>query len=76
MAGTDNKINYFIAPIDTFDDGTGGTSGTGGGGYYGGGSTYTPPVEPSMATIVQGLKIGEVRKPWLGNIFWNNMGNR
>lgn len=69
LAGTDNKINYFIAPIDTFDDGSGGSGGTGGGGYYGGGSTYTPPVEPSIATIVQGLKIGEVRKPWLGNIF-------
>lgn len=43
----------------------------GGGGYSGGGGGggYTPPVEPSMATIVQNLPIGTLRKPFLGNIF-------
>jgi hypothetical protein len=75
LANTNNKINYYISPIETFDDGTGGGYGGGiwgsyGGSYSGsGGSTYTPPAEPSIATIVQGLPIGEVRKSWLGNIF-------
>lgn len=84
LANTNNKINYYISPIYTIDDGSGNFPGEGypgngypgtmypgsGGGYGGGGGgTYTPPVEPSMASIVQNLPVGEVRKPWLGNIF-------
>ncbi|MGU3376604.1 hypothetical protein [Chryseobacterium sp. M5A1_1a] len=58
-----SNIEYFVAKIqlmayDGGDDYNGG-----------GGSTYTPPAEPSIATIVQNLPIGTVRKPWLGNLF-------
>jgi len=49
--------NFMIAP----DEGGGG-----GGGSYN--PPYNPPAE-DMATIVNNLKIGEVRKPWLGSIF-------
>ncbi|AZA83752.1 hypothetical protein C1637_14070 [Chryseobacterium lactis] len=43
---------------------------TGGNGGFRNPPTTTPqPQEPSIATIVQNLPIGEVRKPWLGNVF-------
>lgn len=63
-----NNIDYFASKILlTYDYGDGGIGG--GGGSGGGGGPYTPHAEPSIATIVQGLPIGEVRKPWLGNLF-------
>jgi hypothetical protein len=68
----DQNIDYYnnrIAPITTLEDGDGG-GGYGGGGYGGGGNgSGNPPVEPSLANIIQGLKVGDVRKPPLGNIF-------
>lgn len=57
----DNNISYFMAPqnILPFDGEAGG-----------GGTIYTPPpTEPTIDQIVNNLKIGQVRKPWLGNIF-------
>lgn len=66
LENTENKINYFISTLENPDNG-GETGGGGyGGGGYSGGSTYT---EPSIADIVNGLKIGEVRQPKLGNLF-------
>ncbi|WP_106917241.1 hypothetical protein [Chryseobacterium aurantiacum] len=55
-----SNIEYFVAKIQPlkYDDGGGS-----------GGSTSTPTAEPSIATIVQNLPIGAVRKPWLGNLF-------
>lgn len=47
---------------------TGGTR-TGGGGFRNPPTTTPQPQEPSIASIVQNLPIGEVRKPWLGNVF-------
>lgn len=81
LPNTNSLINYYIAPMDDgLNDGGGYGGGTGGGGYGGGyggggsgggsgGGTYVPPADPSMASIIQGLPIGEVRKPWLGNMF-------
>lgn len=63
------NVQYFnsiemIAPIDDYGDGgySGGTSG----GSSSGTSTY---VEPSIFQIVENLKVGETRTPFLGNIF-------
>lgn len=58
-----NDIDYFINKILPIDDG--------GGGSYGGPNDggYNPPVEPSLATIVQNLPIGTIRKPFFGNLF-------
>lgn len=73
VENSNNKINHYISPVYTIDDGSNPGDGYPGGGYggggYSGGGTYTPPVEPSFASIVEGLKVGDVRKPWLGNLF-------
>nr|WP_315028437.1 hypothetical protein [uncultured Chryseobacterium sp.] len=58
-------------------DGTSGGNGSGNNGGTRSGSDggfrnpnpQPQPQEPSIATIVQNLPIGEVRKPWLGNVF-------
>jgi hypothetical protein len=52
-------IEYFVAKEPPIDQG-------GGGGYV---DTGTPPAEPSIATIIQNLPIGSVKKPLLGNLF-------
>ncbi|MBO6186562.1 MAG: hypothetical protein J6O88_18045 [Chryseobacterium sp.] len=58
-------VEYFnanrIAP-DEPDSGGGG----GGGPYY---PPSNPPVQEDIAQIIEGLKIGEIRTPRLGNIF-------
>lgn len=66
LADTNSKINYFISRFEAmpFDGSNGGPNGG-----YSGGSTYSPPAEPSIADVLQGIRIGEVRKPWLGNLF-------
>ncbi|MCU7618611.1 hypothetical protein NZ698_15560 [Chryseobacterium sp. PBS4-4] len=83
LQNTNNKINYFISqsiyPTDetnpvgsspaTLYPGGGYSGGSTVGGSTGGGSTSTPAVEPSFASIVEGLKVGDIRKPLLGNIF-------
>ncbi|MFN4364148.1 hypothetical protein [Chryseobacterium hispalense] len=73
LTSVTSKLLYFNA-LEPLDDNTGSNGGYnypvgGSSGGSGSSSTYTPPVEPSIATIVQNLPIGTIRKPLLGNIF-------
>jgi hypothetical protein len=56
-------VDYFV--VNRYPDQEEG-GGNGGGGDNGG---YNPPTEPNLTTIINGLKVGNVRKPWLGNMF-------
>ncbi|WFB69320.1 hypothetical protein [Chryseobacterium sp. WX] len=70
LPNTDNKISYFRSSVPRRSGGTGGF--TGGGSTSGNNGGFRPPTvpqEPSIASIVEKLPIGEVKKPWLGNIF-------
>jgi len=57
------EISYFnsiemMAPVDDYDTGS-----------YGATTNISNVVEPSMGDIVKNLKVGIVKKPWLGNRF-------
>lgn len=70
LPGTNNKINYFVSRVPRPSSGGGFSGGTNTGGNGG----FRPPTGQSsedavIASVIQNLPIGEVKKPWLGNLF-------